>query len=524
MKCAPSKESRQTDYYPFGMIMPDRSVEDNTVQCIPVTRSRLVNQVNTGDVLLPALDDHLEPPVIVVIDPGKLIAGDQIFNAIQASVVQLEEGGGGSPGEVISAQNGDETEVAGYISLPAITSGQTGLSVAVTNPSMNADGMMFFTLSKLNNPIDPDAGEQDLTQVQVMTAGESAVLEVNDGLNPGDVLRLWVHGIANNPHERGYLKVTVPSVVTSVITQTVQSYVAMSCDTDGAFQDGYRFGFNGKEKDNEVAGFGNQIDYEERIYDPRIARFKSVDPLTSKFPMLTPFHFASNMPIWAIDLDGKEALVMNTSTKTITFVANVYYVTRGQASISNIDALKIEIASQIINQLEAANAKAKELMPKVWNIDIKINHITKGPDGKPLTLASARKLAAQSTVNYSDQNGKPQAVTSWKTGVVVKDDQGELAANGNPLALYIRDGKKEENTIIVKDPGFGALEIGDLGREYVHEFGHFLGVEGHPKGIGTDPGITSRKHSNVQLVGDDVLPMIQGGQTNGEIVKGNFNK
>lgn len=41
--------------------------------------------------------------------------------------------------------------------------------------------------------------------------------------------------------------------------------------------------------------------------DPRIARFLSVDPLTKEYPMLTPYQFASNTPIWAIDLDGLEA-------------------------------------------------------------------------------------------------------------------------------------------------------------------------------------------------------------------------
>jgi hypothetical protein len=30
----------------------------------------------------------------------------------------------------------------------------------------------------------------------------------------------------------------------------------------------YRYGFNGKENDNEVKGSGNQIDYGLRIYDP----------------------------------------------------------------------------------------------------------------------------------------------------------------------------------------------------------------------------------------------------------------
>ena len=70
----------------------------------------------------------------------------------------------------------------------------------------------------------------------------------------------------------------------------------------------YRYGFNGKENDNEVKGDGNQQDYGMRIYDPRIARFLSVDPITKGFPMLTPYQYASNRPIDGIDLDGLEYL------------------------------------------------------------------------------------------------------------------------------------------------------------------------------------------------------------------------
>jgi hypothetical protein len=35
---------------------------------------------------------------------------------------------------------------------------------------------------------------------------------------------------------------------------------------------GYRYGFNGKENDNEVKGEGNQQDYGMRIYDPRLVQ------------------------------------------------------------------------------------------------------------------------------------------------------------------------------------------------------------------------------------------------------------
>jgi len=65
----------------------------------------------------------------------------------------------------------------------------------------------------------------------------------------------------------------------------------------------YRYSFNGKEDVKEIEG---QQDYGFRIYDKRLGRFKSVDPLTKKYPYLTPYQFASNSPISGIDLDGLE--------------------------------------------------------------------------------------------------------------------------------------------------------------------------------------------------------------------------
>jgi RHS repeat-associated protein len=67
----------------------------------------------------------------------------------------------------------------------------------------------------------------------------------------------------------------------------------------------YRYGFNGKEEDKE---WGSQIiqDYGFRIYNPTIGKFLSVDPLAPDYPWYTPYQFAGNMPIAAIDLDGLE--------------------------------------------------------------------------------------------------------------------------------------------------------------------------------------------------------------------------
>jgi RHS repeat-associated protein len=69
---------------------------------------------------------------------------------------------------------------------------------------------------------------------------------------------------------------------------------------------GYRYGFNGKENDNEVKGEGNQQDYGMRIYDPRLGRFLSVDPLTDEYPWNSTYSYAEGYPINYIDLDGGE--------------------------------------------------------------------------------------------------------------------------------------------------------------------------------------------------------------------------
>jgi hypothetical protein len=57
-----------------------------------------------------------------------------------------------------------------------------------------------------------------------------------------------------------------------------------------------------------MGGGGSTYDYGFRIYNPQIARFLSVDPLAPSYPELTPYQYASNTPIFAIDLDGLEML------------------------------------------------------------------------------------------------------------------------------------------------------------------------------------------------------------------------
>ncbi len=67
----------------------------------------------------------------------------------------------------------------------------------------------------------------------------------------------------------------------------------------------YRHGFNGKENDNEVKGVGNSLDFGSRIYDSRVNRFLSLDPLTRGYPNISPYLTSFDNPIYNIDEGGE---------------------------------------------------------------------------------------------------------------------------------------------------------------------------------------------------------------------------
>jgi RHS repeat-associated protein len=107
-------------------------------------------------------------------------------------------------------------------------------------------------------------------------------------------------------------KLSVPSGITTIHSYYIpdvlsaQDYYSFGAVMPGReHTPGYRYGFNGKENDNEVKNVdGSQQDYGMRIYDPRLGRFLSVDPLLREFPSISPYLFANNTPIQEIDFMG----------------------------------------------------------------------------------------------------------------------------------------------------------------------------------------------------------------------------
>ncbi|MEP3445852.1 MAG: RHS repeat-associated core domain-containing protein, partial [Flavobacteriaceae bacterium] len=82
----------------------------------------------------------------------------------------------------------------------------------------------------------------------------------------------------------------------------------------GLVQKGYNGNINGPEN-NYQTYLGQEINKElgldwlsfrHRNYIPEIGRFFGVDPIAEEYPNQTPYQFASNNPIWKIELEGLE--------------------------------------------------------------------------------------------------------------------------------------------------------------------------------------------------------------------------
>ncbi len=165
-----------------------------------------------------------------------------------------------------------------------------------------------------------------------------------------------------------------------------------------------RYGFNGKEQDPEIKGSGTQYDYGFRVYDPRVARFLSVDPLFKGYPWYTPYQFAGNKPIISIDLDGLEEVEVNGITITLT--TGVYPKIQKQAAElvksnpNQLAAMQQEAWNKVLSEIDA-------IVPKYFDYKHNLNGILWNQyiaEVESIILDSKATWQFNSLYNYDNDN------------------------------------------------------------------------------------------------------------------------
>lgn len=126
----------------------------------------------------------------------------------------------------------------------------------------------------------------------------------------------------------------------------------------------YRYGFNGKEKDDEIKGNSNSLDFGARIYDPRLGIFLSIDPLISKYPMLSSYCFAANSPIKFVDEDGKGP--QNRISYAATLVGTPYRKQTGTANRIENTPVGLEYldCSEFVSRVLAADGITSKVISR----------------------------------------------------------------------------------------------------------------------------------------------------------------
>ncbi len=304
------------DYYPFGMLMPNRYAEDNTVQCTPVTKTIYhPNWVDIGSVVIAS------PTVPAAFSLSSTGTATMSINTSNMLVVSTATSS--SPVTTTltyEVSSGVEAFKGVKLSVPVTNSTTNLLDISLQQQDENNNWVAFASTTLSSSAtIVLEGTPLSNTAVRAVFSGTKAGFKIGPALT----------------FERHDLLAT---------TEIVQI-----CNNNDFTRD-YRFGFNGKHKDNEVKGTGNNYDYGMRMYDSRLGRPLSVDPLQKSYPNLTPYQFFSNNPIMNIDLDGLEGVKYSE----VTINANT-----GQTTIKTV--VEVDVYVAIDESKESAHYKSADI-------------------------------------------------------------------------------------------------------------------------------------------------------------------
>ena len=103
----------------------------------------------------------------------------------------------------------------------------------------------------------------------------------------------------------------------------------------------YKYGFNGKEKDDEINGNGNSYDFGARQNDPRLGKWWSVDPEFKRYPHFSPYVAFGNNPNYYIDPGGETLRVAGDAAARAQAQTALQKLTNDKVTVMDNGIVKI---------------------------------------------------------------------------------------------------------------------------------------------------------------------------------------
>ncbi len=234
------------------------------------------------------------------------------------------------------------------------------------------------------------------------------------------------------------------------------------------------------------------------MYDTRVGRFSSVDPLSKSFPWNSSYAFAENRVIDGIDLEGAEWMPASNGNTT-NFTTKVYIVNRSK--VYDSENLK-DFQKSIVTQFN--KVYSKDFGDAIYNADLIIGDYTKPTYGKGLYI----HLRDLNDLNFDNYSGEVKIVG----GSTTRADGENMGSQFNHINLNV-----SKNGIL--------RDIDEAASEAVHELGHTGGLP-HPWDKESPPDISqpnsikkARKlnidqrkkiRKNIMNSEDNRVPFLQG--------------
>jgi RHS repeat-associated protein len=249
-----------TDYYAFGSPMPGRQ---GIQQCSTVTNT--VNVTNYA-----AQEDFSSSSV------GGFVAG--------------------SGSRSVSNPSGNVLRIESIWTARPLATRSVAV-VANTNYTVNFDIVAYSNLSNFTENV----------RVRIIIPGGSTITQ--------NYTATGSHSLYFTSVTAGNVTVEISQVITGSGSYGINpfvdidnfsvTYITTTTSTStvcSVWDKGYRYAYNGKEKDNEV--FNGCIAFEARIYDSRIGRFFSTDPREMEYAWQSTYVYFKNSPILILDFKG----------------------------------------------------------------------------------------------------------------------------------------------------------------------------------------------------------------------------
>jgi RHS repeat-associated protein len=198
----------------------------------------------------------------------------------------------------------------------------------------------------------------------------------------------------------------------------------------------YRFGFNKKEKIDEIYGSGNNYDFGRRMFDSRLGRFLTLDDKFKNFPWLSPYAYAANSPMKYTDRDGQGP---GDRIKAARFFIGIKYKQElGQEKRAGSDAeglkyldcaemvCRVLYADGITSKIELYTAHEKEgLGPILSNTKL----FVKDPDDKPQEGDIALWEGHVGIVSHVGKDGKFTLIHAPRPGKYTNENGSDISAS-----------------------------------------------------------------------------------------------